>query len=118
MEAELTAGTKLSPAIERTISAIPAVDDEWLRRAQRHLDSLTKPLGSLGQIEAVAAQYVAWRQEQPPRVAKKAVYVFAADHGITDEGVSAYPQGGHAADGAQLPERRSSDQCAGPAYQL
>ncbi len=92
MEAELTAGTKLSPAIKHTISSIPRVDENWLRRAQRHLDSLTKPLGSLGQIEAVAAQYVAWRQEQPPRVAKKAVYVFAADHGITDEGVSAYPR--------------------------
>jgi nicotinate-nucleotide--dimethylbenzimidazole phosphoribosyltransferase len=83
---------KLNPGIERAIAGIPYVDEERLREAQLHLDSLTKPLGSLGQIEAVAAQYVAWRGEQPPRVAKKAVYVFAADHGITDEGVSAYPR--------------------------
>ena len=53
---------------------------------------LTKPLGSLGQLEAVAAQYVAWREDDVPRIAGKAVYVFAADHGITDEGISAYPR--------------------------
>jgi nicotinate-nucleotide--dimethylbenzimidazole phosphoribosyltransferase len=92
LEAELKARANLSPAVERAVAAIPGVDDTRLREAQQHLDSLTKPIGSLGQIEAVAAQYVAWRPEQPPRVAKKAVYVFAADHGITDEGVSAYPR--------------------------
>lgn len=92
MEAELKARARLTPAIEQAIAAIPGADEQRLRKAQGHLDSLTKPLGSLGQIEAVAAQYVAWRGEEPPRVAKKAVYVFAADHGITDEGVSAYPR--------------------------
>jgi nicotinate-nucleotide--dimethylbenzimidazole phosphoribosyltransferase len=92
VEAELKARARLTPAIEQAIAAIPGADEQRLRKAQGHLDSLTKPLGSLGQIEAVAAQYVAWRGEEPPRVAKKAVYVFAADHGITDEGVSAYPR--------------------------
>lgn len=92
METELKTRVKLNPAIEQAIAAIPAVDDQQLRNAQQHLDSLTKPLGSLGQIEAVAAQYVAWRGETPPRIAKKAVYVFAGDHGITEEGVSAYPR--------------------------
>ncbi len=92
MEAELKTRTKLNPGIEQAIAGIPTVDAQRLRLAQQHLDSLTKPIGSLGQIEAVAAQYVAWREENPPRVAKKAVYVFAADHGITDEGVSAYPR--------------------------
>jgi nicotinate-nucleotide--dimethylbenzimidazole phosphoribosyltransferase len=53
---------------------------------------LTKPLGSLGQIEAVAARYVAWREQEVPTISGKAVYVFAGDHGITDEGVSAYPR--------------------------
>jgi nicotinate-nucleotide--dimethylbenzimidazole phosphoribosyltransferase len=92
LEAELRNRVKLNPAIERAIAGIPCVDEQRLREAQLHLDSLTKPLGSLGQIEAVAAQYVAWREEHPPRIAKKAVYVFAGDHGITDEGVSAYPR--------------------------
>jgi nicotinate-nucleotide--dimethylbenzimidazole phosphoribosyltransferase len=92
LEAELRSGIKLNSVIERTIAAIPGIDEQRLRDAQLHLDSLTKPIGSLGQIEAVVVQYVSWREEKPPKVAKKAVYVFAGDHGITDEGVSAYPR--------------------------
>ena len=100
MEAELTAtakfserqGTKPSAAVEHTIAAIRGIDERYQRAAQGRLDSLTKPLGSLGQLEAVAAQYVAWREEERPKIARKAVFVFAGDHGITEEGVSAYPR--------------------------
>ena len=92
MEAELTTAANPSAAVERTIAGIRGVDERYCRQAQQHLDRLTKPPGSLGQIEAVAAQYVAWREEQVPRIAGKAVYVFAGDHGITEEGVSAYPR--------------------------
>lgn len=63
----------------------------WLARARGHLDELTKPLGSLGRLEDIAAQMVAIRQERYAQPLSKAVYVFAADHGITAEGVSAYP---------------------------
>ncbi len=92
MEVELKAPMKLSATVEGTIAGIRGVDEGYQRKAQQHLDSLTKPLGSLGQLEAVAAQYVAWREEEVPKIAGKAVYVFAGDHGITDEGVSAYPR--------------------------
>jgi len=92
VEAQLKTPIKLSAAIQHTVAEIRAIDDSRKRKAQKHLDCLTKPLGSLGQLEAVAAQYVAWREEDVPRIAGKAVYVFAADHGITDEGVSAYPR--------------------------
>ncbi len=92
MEAELSTSVKLSPAVARTIADIRGIDERYQRKAQEHLDSLTKPLGSLGQLEAVAAQYVAWREEEAPKIAGKAVYVFAGDHGITEEGVSAYPR--------------------------
>ncbi len=92
MEAELRTPVKLSATIESAIGAIRGVDERYQRRAQEHLNSLTKPLGSLGQLEAVAAQYVAWREEEVPQITGKAVYVFAGDHGITEEGVSAYPR--------------------------
>lgn len=92
MEAELKNDVQLSPMVKSAIAAIRAVDDTYRLAAQKRLDSLTKPLGSLGQLEAVAAQYVAWREETTPTVSGKAVYVFAGDHGITDEGVSAYPR--------------------------
>ena len=92
MEAELTSPVKPSAAVARTIASIRGLNPEFQVKAQKHLDSLTKPLGSLGQLEAVAAQYVAWREEEVPKITGKAVYVFAGDHGITDEGVSAYPR--------------------------
>lgn len=56
------------------------------------LDTLTKPLGSLGRLEDIAAQILAIRQETFAEPIRKGVYVFAADHGITAEGVSAYPR--------------------------
>jgi nicotinate-nucleotide--dimethylbenzimidazole phosphoribosyltransferase len=72
-------------------AGITQVGDVWRLRAQARLASLTKPLGSLGQLEAIAAQFIAIRQGEPVLPLEKAVYVFAADHGITAEGVSAYP---------------------------
>ena len=61
-------------------------------QARAHLDTLTKPIGSLGRLEELAAQIVAIREGVPPLPLSKAIYVFAADHGITAEGVSAYPR--------------------------
>ncbi|HTF69442.1 MAG TPA: nicotinate-nucleotide--dimethylbenzimidazole phosphoribosyltransferase, partial [Edaphobacter sp.] len=66
-------------------------DEHWRIRARQHLDMLTKPLGSLGRLEDIAAQLVAIRQGHLALLLSKAVYVFAADHGIAAEGVSAYP---------------------------
>ncbi len=67
------------------------IDASWRERAQARLDSLTKPVGSLGKLEDVAAQFVSAREQGAPRLENPAVYVFAADHGVTSEGVSAYP---------------------------
>jgi nicotinate-nucleotide--dimethylbenzimidazole phosphoribosyltransferase len=59
--------------------------------AQRHLDALTKPPGSLGRLEEIAVRLAAVRGG-PPRVDRPVVFIFAADHGVVAEGVSAYPQ--------------------------
>jgi nicotinate-nucleotide--dimethylbenzimidazole phosphoribosyltransferase len=72
-------------------SAIRSPSEKWLARARARLDVLTKPIGSLGMLEDIAAQMVSIRQETFAEPLRKAVYVFAADHGITVEGVSAYP---------------------------
>jgi nicotinate-nucleotide--dimethylbenzimidazole phosphoribosyltransferase len=73
-------------------SQIKPLDPEWTARAQERLDSLTKPIGSLGRLEELAAQYVAIREELFPPLAIKRVVVFAGDHGVVAEKVSAYPQ--------------------------
>jgi nicotinate-nucleotide--dimethylbenzimidazole phosphoribosyltransferase len=70
---------------------ISAPAKDYAAQARARLDSLTKPPGSLGRLEDLAAQWVSIRRGAPIGVLRKAVYVFAADHGIAAEGVSAYP---------------------------
>jgi nicotinate-nucleotide--dimethylbenzimidazole phosphoribosyltransferase len=77
--------------ITKIIDGMTSPSDIWFGRARGHLDELTKPLGSLGRLEDLAAQMVAIQQERYAEPLNKAVYVFAADHGITAEGISAYP---------------------------
>ncbi len=65
---------------------------KWFEIAQKRLDSLTKPRGSLGKLEEFAAKLVAIFENDMPSIEKKAVFVFAGDHGVVEEGVSAYPK--------------------------
>ena len=73
------------------LRAIRAPAPHLEAEAQRHIDSLTKPIGSLGRLEKIAAQMFSVFSGKIPSPLKRAVYVFAADHGVTAEGVSAYP---------------------------
>lgn len=73
------------------ISRIQPTDVRLLAQAQTRLDRLTKPVGSLGRLEELAAWYVMITGEMKPKVPRGAVFTFAADHGVTVEGVSAYP---------------------------
>jgi nicotinate-nucleotide--dimethylbenzimidazole phosphoribosyltransferase len=61
-------------------------------RMQSHLDNLTKPKGSLGNLEDYCIRLAAIQGKVPPRIEKKGIYVFAGDHGVVAEGVSLYPQ--------------------------
>ncbi|HKP00382.1 MAG TPA: nicotinate-nucleotide--dimethylbenzimidazole phosphoribosyltransferase, partial [Nitrospiraceae bacterium] len=74
-----------------TIDLIQPTDLRLLTQAQARLDRLTKPIGSLGRLEELAARYVMITGEMKPKVPRGAVFTFAADHGVTVEGVSAYP---------------------------
>ena len=81
----------MNTELSKIIAQIQPVDPVWLDQAQARLDNLTKPPGSLGRLEELAARYVAIREELFPPLAGKKVVVFAADHGVVAEGVSAYP---------------------------
>ena len=74
-----------------TIDRIQPTDPRLLAQAQARLDRLTKPIGSLGRLEELAAHYVMITGEMKPKVPRGTVFTFAADHGVTVEGVSAYP---------------------------
>ncbi|PMS14816.1 nicotinate-nucleotide--dimethylbenzimidazole phosphoribosyltransferase [Trinickia dabaoshanensis] len=74
---------------------LPIVEplDRSLRGTLSHMiDNKTKPLGSLGMLETLARQMGMIQQSTRPTVARPAMIVFAADHGIVQEGVSPYPQ--------------------------
>ncbi len=61
-------------------------------KAQQKIDLKTKPLGALGKLETIAVQMCCIQNKLNPTIKEKAFFVFAADHGIADEGVSAFPQ--------------------------
>ncbi len=77
--------------ILKTLESIKPVSALRIKTAQTHLDSLTKPPGSLGLLEDLAVKYAAIRNTDHPSIKKKSVIIFAADHGVTEEGISAYP---------------------------
>jgi nicotinate-nucleotide--dimethylbenzimidazole phosphoribosyltransferase len=77
--------------LDETLKQIQPLDRFSEAAARRRLDSLTKPLGSLGRLEELALRIAIIQGRVPPRLGRKLLLVFAADHGITQEGVSAYP---------------------------
>jgi nicotinate-nucleotide--dimethylbenzimidazole phosphoribosyltransferase len=77
--------------ISRLRDAIGAPRVAAAEAARRHLDALTKPPGSLGRLEDLAVRWSALTGG-PPRVTSPVIFTLAADHGVVDEGVSAYPR--------------------------
>lgn len=77
--------------IDDLLFRIQPPDRSLWEQAQHRLDRLTKPPGSLGRLEELAARYVMLTGELMPDIPRAAIYTFAADHGIVQEGVSAYP---------------------------
>ncbi len=71
---------------------IPTIDQSARDAAQVRLDSLTKPPGSLGKLEEIFVCLAGIYGQLPPSPLRKAVLLFAGDHGIACRGVSAYPQ--------------------------
>jgi nicotinate-nucleotide--dimethylbenzimidazole phosphoribosyltransferase len=77
--------------IAETIGLIAPVDTSFEAAARARLDSLTKPPGSLGRLEDLAARVAVIQHDVRPRLYIKAVVLMAADHGVTAQGVSPYP---------------------------
>src|SRR5271157_1855689 len=73
------------------LPVIPVFDDAAAVKAHQRQDQLTKPTGSLGQLEDLSIQLAGITGKERPTVARKGVIVMAGDHGVVLEGVSAYP---------------------------
>ena len=77
--------------IKQVIAEIEPLDEKAMAEARRRQDNLTKPQGSLGQLETLSIQMAGIKGDPRPRIVHKVIFTIAADHGVTEEGVSAYP---------------------------
>ncbi len=78
--------------IRRLVDDFPGPDERAAAAVRARDALLTKPAGSLGRLEDIAEWVAAWQGRERPVVARPLVAVFAANHGIAERGVSAYPQ--------------------------
>jgi nicotinate-nucleotide--dimethylbenzimidazole phosphoribosyltransferase len=74
------------------ISRIEAPDEAAAAAARARQDTLTKPRGSLGRLEALSIQIAGICGQPIPHIKHKVIVIMAGDHGVVAEGVSAYPQ--------------------------
>jgi nicotinate-nucleotide--dimethylbenzimidazole phosphoribosyltransferase len=77
--------------IYRLISGFRAEDQDAATACDTREPKLTKPAGSLGRLEEITRHLCAWQGSHPPRLDALQACVFAGNHGVTAQGVSAFP---------------------------
>lgn len=80
------------PLLDQAIASIIAPDSAAAARVQALLDRKTKPQRSLGRLEDLACWLAGVQRTVQPRADRKVIVVMAGDHGVAEEGVSAFPQ--------------------------
>jgi nicotinate-nucleotide--dimethylbenzimidazole phosphoribosyltransferase len=78
-------------ALRAAVNDLPAGDEKAAAAVAARQDTLTKPRGSLGRLETMAAWLARWQGRATPKLDKVEVLVFAGSHGVTAQGVSAFP---------------------------
>ena len=78
--------------IAELIDSLPQSDDAIRAVAAARQDQLTKPPGSLGQLEKLAVWMAEWQQTDRPKIENGKCLVFAGNHGVVKQGVSPFPQ--------------------------
>jgi len=77
--------------INQAINSIKPLDERAMAEARMRQDNLTKPQGSMGQLEFLSIQVAGIKGDARPRIIHKVIFTLAGDHGVTRKGVSAYP---------------------------
>ena len=78
--------------LDEILKKISPISLDLEKELQNKLDNLTKPKGSLGKLEEMAKLIGMIKGTLNPAIKRKVSFVFAGDHGVVEEGVSAYPQ--------------------------
>jgi nicotinate-nucleotide--dimethylbenzimidazole phosphoribosyltransferase len=92
MDVRMKESEELILKLNQVNQGIRPLDAEAQRQALRRLDSLLKPIGSLGKLESIAAQIAGITGKVANQLTRKCVIVMCADNGVWEEGVSACPQ--------------------------
>lgn len=74
------------------INQIEPLDEDAMKSAKDRQDQLTKPRSSLGTLEDISMKLAGIKKDHLPKIKDKVIITMAADHGVTDEGISAYPK--------------------------
>jgi nicotinate-nucleotide--dimethylbenzimidazole phosphoribosyltransferase len=74
------------------LTLAPAGNEEAVDATRIHDAQLTKPRGALGKLEALVEHLARWQGKSPPTLENPMVAIFAGNHGVTDQGVSAFPR--------------------------
>ncbi|WP_375449502.1 nicotinate-nucleotide--dimethylbenzimidazole phosphoribosyltransferase [uncultured Devosia sp.] len=74
------------------LTIVPDGDEAAVAAVRGHDAKLTKPAGSLGQLESLVEFLARWQGRAKPRLDNPMVTIFAGNHGVTDQGVSAFPR--------------------------
>jgi len=74
------------------LNLVPAGNEEAVAAVRRHDAQLTKPPGSLGRMERLVEWLARWQGKAKPTFENPMVAIFAGNHGVTDQGVSAFPR--------------------------
>ncbi len=78
--------------INKTIENIKPLDQDAMKKAKDRQDFLTKPQGSLGVLEEISIKVAGITGNNRPEIKNKIIITMAGDHGVVEEGVSAFPQ--------------------------
>lgn len=78
--------------LKNTINSIEPINKEAIKKAWNRIDSLTKPIGSLGELESIMAKMSGITGEVHNKINKKNIVIMCSDNGVVEEGVSNCPK--------------------------
>ena len=79
-------------SLNKIVQDIEPVDEKWIEKARERTAQLVMPARALGRLHDISEQLCGIQKTLEPLIERKAFLVMAGDHGVVEEGVSAFPQ--------------------------